>query len=94
MLVTQQVKAGSAPDAAWRKGLRIRVYADGADLEEMLELYERRSVDGFTTNPTLMRKAGVADYETFAKSVLAQIPDLPISFEVVADEFAEMERQP
>lgn len=74
-------------------GLRIEIYADGADLQEMLEAYRAGVVRGFTTNPTLMRKARVTDYTAFARSVLAEIRDLPISFEVFADDFAEMERQ-
>jgi len=72
---------------------RIAVFCDGADVAEMLAAYQADSVDGFTTNPTLMRKAGVKDYASFAREVLAVIRDLPISFEVFADEFAEMERQ-
>ena len=72
---------------------RIAVFCDGADVAEMLAAYRADSVDGFTTNPTLMRKAGVADYVAFARQVLAEIRDLPISFEVFADEFSEMERQ-
>jgi transaldolase len=59
----------------------------------MLRLYREGGVDGFTTNPTLMRKAGVTDYEGFARSLLSEIPDLPISFEVFGDDFAAMERQ-
>jgi transaldolase len=59
----------------------------------MLEMYAKPWVAGFTTNPTLMRKAGVADYRAFAKGILAEIRDRPISFEVFADEFSEMERQ-
>ena len=59
----------------------------------MLELYREPYIKGFTTNPTLMRKAGVADYRAFASDVLAAIPDRPISFEVFSDDFAEMERQ-
>lgn len=73
--------------------LRTRIYADGADLPDMLAMYREPHIRGFTTNPTLMRKAGVADYRAFAKAVLAAIPDRPISFEVFSDEFAEMERQ-
>jgi transaldolase len=69
------------------------VVADGAKLEEMLDLHRRRAVQGFTTNPTLMRQAGVVDYVAFASEVLAEIRDVPISFEVFADEFGEMERQ-
>ena len=76
-----------------REQLRIKVFADGADLEAMLELGEDPLIRGFTTNPTLMRKAGVADYEVFARRILEKITAAPISFEVFADEFDEMERQ-
>jgi len=73
--------------------LRIRIFADGADRAGMLELARNPLIAGFTTNPTLMRKAGVADYRGFAHDLLAAIGDRPISFEVLADEFSEMERQ-
>jgi transaldolase len=73
--------------------LKTRIFADGADLEGMLAMYREPYIKGFTTNPTLMRKAGVSDYCAFAKAVLAAIPDRPVSFEVFSDEFAEMERQ-
>jgi transaldolase len=73
------------------KDLRIKLFADGADLSEMKQIYKEGLVKGFTTNPTLMRKAGVADYEVFARSVLKEIPNLPISFEVFSDDFAAME---
>lgn len=73
--------------------LRIKIFADGADRKGILEMYGNPLVSGFTTNPTLMRKAGISDYRSFAKSILAEIRDRPISFEVFADEFAEMERQ-
>ncbi len=73
--------------------LRIKLFADGADIVEMLELRLNPHIQGFTTNPTLMRKAGVTDYRLFARTVLEAIPDKPISFEVFSDEFAEMERQ-
>lgn len=73
--------------------LRIHLYADGADIKEMVAARQTDLVKGFTTNPTLMRKAGLTDYEAFAKAALAAIPDRPISFEVFADEFGEMERQ-
>jgi transaldolase len=73
--------------------LKIKIFADGADKNGMLEMYQRPYIRGFTTNPTLMRKAGVSDYRAFAREVLAAIPDRPISFEVFSDEFAEMERQ-
>jgi len=75
------------------KNLSVKVFADGADRAGMLELYRHPLVKGFTTNPTLMRKAGVTDYEAFARQVLADIPDRPISFEVFSDEFDEMEEQ-
>jgi transaldolase len=80
-------------DARTDRRLKIELYADGANLQEFLDAYRGGVVRGFTTNPTLMRKAGVADYESFAKSVLAEIRDLPISFEVFADDFPTMERQ-
>jgi transaldolase len=73
--------------------LRIKIFADGADKASMLQTYRNPLVKGFTTNPTLMRKAGVSDYEGFARDVLAAIPDRPISFEVFSDDFDEMERQ-
>jgi transaldolase len=73
--------------------MKIRIFADGADKQEMLDLYRNPQISGFTTNPTLMRKAGVTDYEAFAKEVLKHILDRPISFEVFSDEFDEMERQ-
>ena len=73
--------------------LAIKIFADGADVAGMLEMYAKPYIKGFTTNPTLMRKAGVSDYRAFARSVLAAIPDRPISFEVFSDEFDEMERQ-
>jgi len=73
--------------------LRTKIFADGAELESMRALAREPYIKGFTTNPTLMRKAGVSDYRGFAKQVLAAIPDRPISFEVFSDEFEEMERQ-
>jgi len=72
---------------------RIKIFADGAALAPMLELAKNPRIAGFTTNPTLMRKAGVADYRAFAREVLAVIRDRPISFEVFADELPEMKRQ-
>lgn len=71
----------------------VKIFADGADLDGMVEMYRHPSIAGFTTNPTLMRKAGVADYRAFARDILGKIPDRPISFEVFSDEFTEMERQ-
>lgn len=73
--------------------LRVAVFADGANREDMLKRKREGFVRGFTTNPTLMAKAGVRDYEDFARSVLAEITDLPISFEVFSDDFVDMERQ-
>lgn len=73
--------------------LRVKIFADGADKNSMLKHYTNQLVAGFTTNPTLMRKAGVSDYCQFARDVLTVIKDRPISFEVFSDEFPEMERQ-
>jgi transaldolase len=75
------------------ENLRVKVFADGADLEGMQAMARMPYIKGFTTNPTLMNKAGIKDYRAFARDVLAAIPDRPISFEVFSDEFAEMERQ-
>jgi len=74
-------------------GLKIKLFADGAEKAGMLEMYANPMIRGFTTNPTLMCKAGVCDYQSFAREIVAAIPDRPISFEVFADDFAEMERQ-
>lgn len=73
--------------------LKVKIFADGADVGGMVEMYKKPFIKGFTTNPTLMRKAGISDYRGFAREVLAAIPDRPISFEVFSDDFAEMERQ-
>jgi len=73
--------------------LRIRIFADGADQASMLELHRRPYIKGLTTNPTLMRKAGIRDYRAFAREVLASIPDKPVCFEVLADDFGSIERQ-
>jgi transaldolase len=73
--------------------LRVKLFADGADIAGMKEMAANPSIKGFTTNPTLMRKAGIADYKAFALDVLKVIPDRPVSFEVFADDFAEMEAQ-
>lgn len=70
--------------------LKTKLFADGADKPAMLELYAAPYIKGFTTNPTLMRKAGVTDYERFARDILENITDLPISFEVFADDFDDM----
>jgi transaldolase len=73
--------------------LQIAIYADGADVRDMVAARDAGLVKGFTTNPTLMRKVGISDYEAFAKEALAATGGMPISFEVFADEFEEMERQ-
>ncbi len=73
--------------------LKVKIYADGADRDGMLEMYAKPYIQGFTTNPTLMKKAGITDYKAFAHEILEAIPDRPISFEVFADEFIDMERQ-
>jgi transaldolase len=73
--------------------LKVRIFADGADRAGMLAMAAKPYITGLTTNPTLMRKAGIADYRAFARDILQAIPDKPISFEVFSDDFAEMERQ-
>lgn len=73
--------------------LQVKLFADGADKDGMLEMYEKPFIKGFTTNPTLMRKAGISDYEFFAREILEAIPDRPICFEVLSDNFKEMARQ-
>ncbi len=73
--------------------LKIHVYADGAEIAGILEMAKNPLIKGFTTNPTLMRKAGVADYERFARELLQHITEHPVSLEVFADDFAEMRRQ-
>src|ERR1700726_2399602 len=72
---------------------QIKIFADGADREGMLKLYEAGQVDGFTTNPPLMRKAGVIDYESFARDIISTIRDLPVSLEDFSDDLDEMRRQ-
>jgi transaldolase len=73
--------------------LKIKIFADGADKAQILRSKANPIIKGFTTNPTLMRAAGVTDYEAFAREILEIVQDLPISFEVFADDFVEMERQ-
>jgi transaldolase len=87
------IASEAKPVAAAVKSLRVKLFADGADLAGMREMAAQPIIAGFTTNPTLMRKAGITDYPAFARDVLAVIPDRPISFEVFSDEFDEMERQ-
>src|SRR5215469_7381016 len=73
--------------------LTVKIFADGADQSQMLEMHAKPYIKGLTTNPTLMRKAGVANYRAFARDVLEHVRDKPVSFEVISDEFAQMERQ-
>ena len=73
--------------------LKVKIFADGADKAGMLEMYEKPFVKGLTTNPTLMKKAGITDYRAFCKDILTSINDKPLSFEVFSDDFSEMERQ-
>lgn len=73
--------------------LKVKIFADGANKRDILDLYAKPYIKGFTTNPTLMRKAGVSDYRAFAADILAEVPDRPFSFEVFSDEFDEMEAQ-
>ncbi|MBU3606155.1 transaldolase [Polynucleobacter sp. MWH-Creno-3A4] len=73
--------------------LNVKIFADGADKAGMLDMYAKPFIKGLTTNPTLMKKAGLTDYRTFCKDILVLIKDKPLSFEVFSDDFAEMERQ-
>lgn len=73
--------------------MKIKLFLDGAEIAPMKAAYAARQVKGFTTNPTLMRKAGISDYEAFARDAIAAIPDMPISFEVFSDDFASMEKE-
>jgi transaldolase len=73
--------------------LKVRIFADGAELDGIVKMAANPMIKGFTTNPTLMRKAGITDYKAFAQQVLAAVPDRPISLEVFSDDFAEMEAQ-
>ncbi len=73
--------------------LQIKIFADGADRDDMLELYSKPWISGFTTNPTLMRRAGIVDYGQFAREMVRDMPDKPISFEVFSDDFDEMREQ-
>jgi transaldolase len=73
--------------------LKVKIFADGADKAAMLDMYAKPYIRGLTTNPTLMRKSGIANYRAFAKDILSYIKDKPVCFEVLADEFAEMEHQ-
>jgi transaldolase len=76
-----------------RADFKVKIFADGADAKGMKEMYALGVVSGFTTNPTLMKKAGVTDYVTFASKIAREITDLPLSFEVFADDFLTMEQE-
>lgn len=73
--------------------LKVKIFADGADKAGMLEMYRKPFIKGLTTNPTLMKKAGITNYTAFCKEILQEIKDKPLSFEVFSDDFAEMDRQ-
>jgi transaldolase len=73
--------------------LKVKIFADGADKAGMLEMYAKPYIKGLTTNPTLMKKAGITDYRAFCRDILTHINDKPLSFEVFSDDFDEMERQ-
>jgi len=89
MTTSTEAQARAAALAA----LRIKVFADGASIEDFRRLMRDPLIAGFTTNPTLMRKAGVEDYRAFARELLREVTDAPVSLEVVADEFDTIERQ-
>jgi len=73
--------------------LKVKIFSDGANKADMLSMYQKSFIKGLTTNPTLMCKAGIKDYEAFARDILSVIKDAPISFEVFSDDFEEMKRQ-
>jgi len=73
--------------------LKIKLFCDGADFDSIMKMYKSPLIKGFTTNPTLMRKAGITDYESFGRKVLAAVPDRPVSLEVFADDVPSMEEQ-
>ena len=75
------------------KDLTVKLFADGADIATMFDLYQNTLIKGFTTNPTLMKKSGITNYRKFALEILQAIPDRPVSFEVFSDELIEMRRQ-
>jgi transaldolase len=93
--VTSRAEAAPLPEEARRRlsECRTRIFADGPRLTEIDRLLEQPFIRGFTTNPTLLRNAGVEDYAAFGRQLLERVRDLPVSFEVVADELTEMERQ-
>lgn len=88
-----QFQAEIRTDRADRVPVKLKLFGDGASLDDFAKLHAEGRVTGFTTNPTLMYRAGITDYAAFAHKLLAVIPDMPISFEVFSDDFVEMERQ-
>ena len=84
---------GKTVDMTNVQNMKIKLFADGADMDGIMEMYGNPMIKGFTTNPTLMNKVGIKDYEEFGRKVLAAVPDRPVSLEVFADEFDEMEAQ-
>lgn len=85
--------SNTVPDMPSLTDLKIHLYADGADKAGILDLYAKPYIKGLTTNPSLMKKAGVRDYEAFAREVLEVVKDKPISLEVLTDDLADMKRQ-
>ena len=75
------------------QNLNVKIFADGADKEAMIDMYNKEYIKGLTTNPTLMKKAGITNYENFAKDILKTVKEKPLSLEVFSDEIKEMERQ-
>ena len=75
------------------ENLNVKIFADGADKEAMIDMYNKEYIKGLTTNPTLMKKAGITDYESFAKDILKTVKDKPLSLEVFSDDIQDMKRQ-
>lgn len=93
MTLIQEPKSMTGISPSSITNLKVKLFADGADKAGMLEMAAKPFIQGLTTNPTLMRKAGITDYKAFALNILKDIPSKPISFEVFSDDFAEMEKQ-
>ena len=89
----QRIIMGAGELHIGRRSLKIRLFQDGAELGAMIRAHKEGLVSGFTTNPTLMRKAGISDYAVFARDVITAIPDMPLSFEVFSDDFETMEKE-
>jgi transaldolase len=89
-IILGEASKNRRPHMARVQDLKVKIFADGADLKGILEMHKNPLITGFTTNPTLMRKAGVTDYEAFARKLLESVTDRPISFEVFADDFSAM----